>query len=460
VGRWLRSSPKTNSSKGWALTKVFLAIKYEGNEKLKELIQGELREQGVEPVTGEEIASNPPPPVIRTQILASDGLLAIITTPQSGWVHNEIGMAYAAKKPVCALIESVDKTTSDEMGKGILPFVCKYRNFSRTDIIELKKRLIEILPEFADEVKFRTYGVLETNGVFEAKFRADGIFGPSDVLASTVDHSNRVSIRIAIRPRQIPNGDEVVSIYIPPQFSLTDTFNEYSLRRQRNETNEDLPQFVKMVNSLRPSIETDLPKPDEHISIGINGIEDQYPGFWFVKICLTFPEAGSWLNEGWFNLKLPDVVTPLIAGSYRLYGTDDILVEPATVKAAPYEFDPIVVRGEITQTSLFGTISLGDGTPLTYPGSVRVWGTAVDPFREGCPSTGRHVSAMCYMSAGQKGRYTIPNVAAGIYDVFARALGYSEFIIATDVLIKEPTKQDGHVNLIITASDRIARAHS
>ena len=60
------------------MTKVFLAIKYEGNEKLQELIQNELREQGIEPVTGEEIASNPPPPVIRAQIFASDGLLAVI----------------------------------------------------------------------------------------------------------------------------------------------------------------------------------------------------------------------------------------------------------------------------------------------------------------------------------------------------------------------------------------------
>ena len=430
------------------MTKVFLAIKYEGNEKLKELIQGELREQGVEPVTGEEIASNPPPPVIRTQILASDGLLAIITTPQSGWVHNEIGMAYAAKKPVCALIESVDKTTSDEMGKGILPFICKYRDFSRTDIIELKKRLVEILPEFADEAKFRTHGVLETNGVFEAKFRADGIFGPSDVLASTADHSNTISIEIAVRPRQIPNGDEVVSIYIPPQFGLTEAFNQQYFRRLGSETQEKL-HFL----------ETDLPKPDENVTVGINTVEDQYPCFWFVKVCLNFPDAGSWLKTGWFTIKLSNVVAPLIAGSYRLYGTDDILVEPATVEAAPYDFDPIVVRGEITQTSLSGTISLGDGTSLKFPGSVRVCGTAVDPFREGCPSTGRQVTAMCYMSSRQKGRYTIPNVALGIYDVFAGALGYSEFIIARDVLVKEPTKQDGHVNLIITASDRIARAH-
>ena len=294
------------------MTKVFLAIKYEGNEKLKELIQSELREQGIEPVTGEEIASNPPPPVIRAQIFASDGLLAVITSPQSAWVHNEIGIGYAAGKPVCALLEAgasgqwsekvqqlrhifFPRKTESEMGKGVIPFICKYREFSRTGIFELKKRIIEILPEFTAEAKFRTHGILETYGNIEAHLRQRGVFGSTELLASTFDHSNRVSIRIAIRPRQIPNGDEIVSIYIPPQFDLTGTFNEYDLRRQRNETTEDMPQYIKMINSLRPSIETDLPKPGEHISLGKNSSEDQYPNFWF-RQQLNYVAMGA---SGW-----------------------------------------------------------------------------------------------------------------------------------------------------------------
>lgn len=418
---------------------MFLAIEYEvKNEELKELVKSELREQGVEPITGEDLSKNPPPPVIRDQILTSDGLLALITSDRSDWIQNEVGIAYAAKKTICALVETIEPRI--HVG-GVLPLICKFRSFSRSDKVELRKLLVEILTQFDQAAQLRTRGIVES----QAHFRAPWIVEGDEMLASTDDHSSRYSISIHVRPRQIPQGDEVINIYVPPQFDLTGVLFEQTDRQQNSEKTENWR-----------TLETDLPEPDSNITIGLNTSQHPYPEFWFIRACLSFPKAGNWLRGGWFRIKLLDVVAPKIAGSYRFYGTDDISAERAFPAAStqPYDFHPIIVKGEVTTASLYGTISLPDGSPLTLPGFVRAEGIAVDPWLPDCPSTGRYVTAISYISPSQKGQYAIPGMAPGRYTVYAGALRYSEFIVANSLLVKERTLLDGKVALEMRSYDR------
>ena len=423
---------------------MFLAIKFDlpeekgwkKEETLMEVIKGELRVHGVECATGEEIAPKPPPADIRCQILASDGLLAVITSTQSNWVENEIGMAYAADRPVYALIE---QEVDIKIGEGMLPTICKYkRSFRRTDKpsenFELKKNLAEIARDLTEEAKLHLSGVLEITA--EAGVQTYGVNDPHQIIASTDDHASRVTISLAVRPRQVPHGDEVVSIYIPPQFDLSSVMNT--------------PERYLLTN---------LGDPVQRILIGRTAAQGRYPCFWYVKVTLTFPEAASWLEDGWFTLKLSDVRAPRIAGIYRFYGTDDILVVPATAAASPFDFHPITVNGEVTPASLSGTLFLDDSRSLILPAVVRAIGTAVDPWQKGSPSTGRPVEAICYLSGSQRGRYAIAGLAPGVYTVYAGVLGYSQTIVAQEMLITEPKQLDGHVSLTWTQADMFTTDH-
>jgi hypothetical protein len=342
--------------------------------------------------------------MIRSQILAADGLLAIVTSQQSDWVQNEIGMAYAAfvdKRPIYGLVENqVEKV------EGILPLVSTYKRFSRGNTFELRKLLGEIAQEFIVEAAAQAYGVVD----------------PTDML---VDSSG--TILLAVRPRQSISSDEVITIYVPPEFDLSQPFNN--------------PETM---------IKTDIPSTAVDTMLGRSG--DRYPDFWYVKCTLRFPEVRASLRGVWFGLRVMGVKAPSITGTYRFYGTDEIQVMPARVEASPFDFHQIIVKGEITPAPLSGTISIRGGKTLTLPGLVNAIGTVADPYTGRL--TGRMVEGRCYFTSKEKGQYVMSGLAPGVYTIYASALGYSTYVIAQNLSIRAPTTLDGQIDLTMSDVDR------
>jgi len=390
---------------------------------LVEVIRSELSVHGIECIIAQEISKTPPLPVIVNRIQASNGFLAVITSDESDWIQNELGMAYMAfgdRKPIYGLVEeAVSKV------KGILPLVCKYHRFSKSNTVELRKLLAEIAAEFTAEAALQTYGVVAISpqpwgyrAHQDSRYPIEG----TEVLTSTDDHQNKVRVLVAVRPHQVLHGDEVITVYIPRDFDLT-----------------------AAANNPAEEIHTDLLVSAGDIMVTVNPENDpNYPRFWVVKTTLRFPEAQSSLKGGWFSFRLSDVVAPKIAGTYRFYGSDEISVVGATPPASQFDFHPIAVKGEYVTWSLSGTLYLSKGNPLTLPAVVIASGTAAVPSTH--QSTGRKVMSACYLSSRDKGRYSL-DVAPGVYDLYAGAIGYSQFRIATDVSMFEPQELDGFIAL-------------
>jgi hypothetical protein len=397
-----------------------------------EVIRSELSVHGIECIVAQEISKRPPLPAIANKIQASHGFLAVITSDESDWIQNEVGMAYMAfgdRKPIYGLVEeTVSKV------KGILPLVCKYHRFSISNIVELRKLLAEIAAEFTAEAAVQTYGVVAISPQpwrYRARQDSQYPIEGTEILTSTDDHQNTVRVLVAVRPHQVLRGDEVITVYIPRYFDLTAPVNN--------------PE----------EIHTDLLASAGDIMVTVNSENDpNYSEFWAVKATLRFPEAQSSLKGGWFSFRLSQVVAPKIAGTYRFYGKDEVAVVGAMPQASQFDFHPIAVKGEYVTWSLSGTLFLSKDKPLTLPAVVIASGTAAVPSTH--QSTGRRVMSVCYLSSREKGRYSL-DLAPGVYDLYAGAVGYSQFRIATDLSMFEPQELDGFIALSPPQSRNVIR---
>jgi hypothetical protein len=399
------------------MSKLFVSLKFDKfGETVSGHVRDELRHHGVECVIAGDITKAPPPEVIRSLILASDGLLAIITSDQSDWIQNEIGIAYAANIPVYGLVEEGVEVN------GLLPQITTYIRFTRPFVqFDLKKKIAIIASELS--------------GIG----RIQAVVDQTEMLAGSSG-----TLQLAIRPRKIPHGEEIITVYIPHDFRvhIIDPHNE-------------MAEFIK---GLPRKSSTEIPENACTILVAIAGQNDAYPGFSRFEIVLKFPEIESYLSGGWAEFKL-DYTAPATAGKYRFFGSDRISVSGNQPReASSFDFDPIAVNGEVSSVSLSGIIFTPQHVPLTHPGIVwAIMTTRLDPYTGQQRPDLPRVNATCYLSSSDEGRYVIHGLAPGIYDVYACAIGFSTFMIKSQIKIdKQPESLDGQVSLLLTVADNIA----
>ena len=144
---------------------------------------------------------------------------------------------------------------------------------------------------------------------------------------------------------------------------------------------------------------------------------------------LMFPQVVSHLSAGWAEFKL-DYTAPTIAGTYRFFGTEQMSIAGGQPQSAsPFDFDPIIVKGEVSPAYLTGILFRSSGVPLNLSGIVwAVMTMRLDPRngeeRRDIPT----VDAKCYLSATDEGRYKISGIAPGIYDIYASAIPFQEYL--------------------------------
>lgn len=411
-------SSRYSVSYAWILmTKLFVSLRFdEFGQSVVEEVKSELRRYGVECVVAGDLTKAPPPEIVRSFILSSDGLLAIITKEQSDWVQNEIGIAYAAHLPVYGLVEE-----GVQVG-GLLPQITTYVKFIRPFLkFDLKKQVAVVASELS-----------KLGGIQAVVDDTEMLTGWSGTL------------QLAVRPRRIPLGEEIITVYIPPDFHVGFV-----------DPHDEMAEFLKGVPR---KTSTEIPESACRIVISQAGKNDAYPGFLRFEIVLIFPQVESYLSGGWAEFKL-DYTAPTTAGKYRLFGTDQVSVGGSqSHDAASFDFDPILVKGEVSTSYLSGIIFTPPHKPLTLPGIVwAVMTMRLDPYtgqpRPDLPT----VNATCYLSASDKGRYVIPGLAPGIYDVYASAVGFSTFMIKSNLRVQgQPESLDGQVQLTLVDADNTA----
>jgi hypothetical protein len=126
--------------------------------------------------------------------------------------------------------------------------------------------------------------------------------------------------------------------------------------------------------------------------------------------------------------------------------------------ASPFDFDLIIVKGEVSPVYLTGILFRSSGVPLNLSGVVwAVMTMRLDPRsgeeRPDIPT----VDAKCYLSARDEGRYKISGIAPGIYDIYASAIPFSRILIRSGLRIfGQPPSIDGQVHLTISLGDNAA----
>jgi len=399
------------------MTKLFLSVNFD-YLKLAQQIKEELKRNGVEGIIAGEIAEAPPPEAIRSLILASDGLLAIVTSEDYDWIQNEVGIAYAARLPVYAIIKE-----GIEPG-GLLPRITTYIRIDPRWSFDLKRKVAVIASQLR-----------KTSTIQVAIDRTEMLTSSSGTL------------QLSIQPRQIPSGEEILTVYVPPEFRVTIV--------ERADLYDRFPELAGA--PPRPS-STEIPKTVCDLSAATADQNESYPRFLKITIILKFPEVERYLNGGWAEFKF-NYTAPVTAGKYRFFGSERVSIAGGRPEdASSFEVEPIIVSGEVSPVYLSGIIFRLPQVPLKMPGIVSAkMKTRIDPYtgqeRPDLPT----IDAICYLASSDEGRYVIPGVAPGIYDVYASALGFSTFLIASGLKIhKQPESLDGHVQLALTKFDNAA----
>ena len=269
------------------MTKLFISFKFDDNlsKTIASQVQEELKRHGVQGIIAGDLTPAPPPEVIRSLILASDGLLAIITSAQSDWIQNEIGIAYAAYPlKIWALVKE-----GVSVG-GILPRITSYLRFQSLLQFDLKKKVAIIASE-----------LLKSSGI-------QAVIDQTEMLTGW--HG---TLQIAVKPRQIPSGDDIINVYIPPEFVVT--LPESDENAARAAAAAGLP--------LKHS--TDIPENACNLFLSRASEHDLFPSFTRLQITLTFPQVASHLSADWAEFKL-DYTAPTIAGTYRFFGTEQVSI--------------------------------------------------------------------------------------------------------------------------------------
>jgi hypothetical protein len=382
----------------------------ESNRKIAEQIQEQLSLLDIQCVIVGSIHKEPPPQVVRSEILACDALLAIVRSERSDWVQNEIGMAYAAHKPIYALVEQ----GIPEVG-GMLQKVTSHAWFREGDSLGIRKAITELASQLAGRTK--EVCVVEPEEWLTSTIKAGTPFlvrqglesGPT-IRGANYEFRNRGPVTIAIKITRIPAGDLLMTIFIPPEFNLR-----------------------SVIGNPDSQIERRIPQQICRITAGTRE-SARFSGFSYIKIVLAFPQAQAYVPDDWMNLRLLDVTSPIISGRYLFYGEGQVSIGSSTANTSPFESNPMVVKGEVSPAVLSGTVFTSKGKPLEYPGVVRAVGIAADPYHSTHGSTGRPVEGCYYLKLTDRGQYALA-VAPGTYDIHARAIDYEEVKVATNLLI-------------------------
>ena len=396
-----------------------MSLKFtESNMKIAEQVREQLSLLGIKCADVGSISKEPPQDVVRSEILACDALLAIITTERSDWVQNEIGIAWGAKKPIYALVE---KGVS-EVG-GILEKVTSYVSFRRDSPFEIRKSIAELSDELAGKTIYvcvvEPEVLLASTTKTGTPFSIMSSFDPTPTIRDTYyEHQNRGPVTIAVRIPELPAGDLLMTVFIPPEFNLG--------RVTSSPDNQIVTQVPQQICRITAGRRENVP----------------FLGFSFIKIILAFPQAQAHLRSGWLSLKLLDVTSPLMSGRYLFYGQGQVSIDSSTAATSPFVFNPIIVKGEVSPATVSGSVFTSGNKPLEYPGRVRAVGIASDPYDSTHKSTGRPVEGCFYLSLTDRGRFAL-NVAPGRYDIYACAIDYREVPIATNVLVTKSTTLDG-----------------
>jgi hypothetical protein len=396
------------------MTKLFLSINFD-HIKLAQQIKEELKRNGVEGVIADEIAESPPPETIRSLILASDGLFAIITSEDYDWIQNEIGIAYAARLPIYAIVKEGVKP------RGLLPRITTYIRIDPIWGFDLKRKVAVIASELR-----------RTSTLQVAMDRTEMLAGASGTL------------QLSIRPRRIPSGEEMITVYVPPEFIVGIVEDPY--------INYDM--FPELVGSPLRKRSTEIPKSACDIAATIAGQNEAYPRFGKITIILRFPAVERYLNGGWAEFKI-DYTAPRIAGKYRFFGSERVSIAGGNPQdATSFEIEPVNVSGEVSSVYLSGIIFTSPHVPLKLPGVVKAVMTKRRDVYSGNELSGETVDGVCYLASSDDGRYVISGLAPGTYDVYASAIGFSTSVIASGLKIhKQPESLDGYVQLSLTAAD-------
>jgi hypothetical protein len=211
---------------------------------------------------------------------------------------------------------------------------------------------------------------------------------------------NTGRLQLSIRPRRIPSGEEIITIHVPPEFSVR--------LIQPDDLHERYLEIAAPV--VRPTT-TDIPRTACEISSKVADQNDAYPRFTKSTVILRFPAVEKYLSSGWAEFRF-DYTAPQIAGKYRLFGSDHVWIAGGRPQdAVSFEIDPIIVSGEVSPLYLSGITFTSPNTPLRFPELVStVMTRRIDPYtnqeRPDLPT----INAICYLASSDEGRYLIPGV--------------------------------------------------
>ena len=169
---------------------------------------------------------------------------------------------------------------------------------------------------------------------------------------------------------------------------------------------------------------------------------------------LEFPEIQGYLSGGWAAFSF-EYTAPATAGTYRFYGTEQVSIARGRPQDTTYfEFEPIVVKGQLSPAFLSGILFTSPNVPLTRAGVVwAIMSAHLDPYT-GKEVDAPKVNAVSYTSARDEGRYLIPGLAPGIYDIYASAIPFSTSLIKSQLRIfGQPESLDCEVHLAVSKVD-------
>ena len=139
---------------------------------------------------------------------------------------------------------------------------------------------------------------------------------------------------------------------------------------------------------------------------------------------------------------------PVPQSKWRVTTSTDLGVKSSSF-IRPDDWPVLIVKGEVTPSTITGTIRYGDraslplrGEPIKEAG--RVCGkmtNRLDPYtgqeRPDLPK----IDAVGYFSAAAMGHYELHGVAPGIYEICAQAAGYPTNKIASNVKVVRVDKE-------------------
>jgi len=207
---------------------------------------------------------------------------------------------------------------------------------------------------------------------------------------------NRGPVVFRVRLPEPLGGDFMLTLFVPPEFVIAAGRDERIL--------------------------LNLPKETYSVSAGVNR-ERPYSQWWHVRVLLKYPKAGMSLTDEFLEIRLSDVISPVVAGRYTVFGEGKTFLGSLFPDTWLYKFNPITVKGEVyLALTLSGTLFTSKNKPLEYPGRVRAVGV----------SNGRPVEGCYYLFSEDRGQYTL-TLPPGMYDVYACAQDHKEHKVAANI---------------------------